>query len=141
LGGVPRVAAPLIAAALLAALAAGCGDSSIETDGSRTGTVTSVVPIPDKGKSNSGAPIGASARSCDAYSTDAGTLRATGISCGQARQVMYDWQRERSCATPSDASRGSCLTRSYRCQATRTDRGLAVSCSGPGQSIAFLAKR
>lgn len=103
--------------------------------------MTSVVPIPDKSESKSGAPIGASARSCDAYSTDAGALRATGISCGQARQVMYGWQREPSCATPAGASRSSCLTRSYRCQATRTDRGLAVSCSRKGQSIAFIARR
>jgi hypothetical protein len=141
LGGVPRLAAPLVAAALLAALVAGCGDSSVEIDGSRTGTVTSVVPIPDKGKSMSRAPFGASARSCDAYSTDAGALRATGISCSQARQVMYGWQRERSCATPAGASRSSCLTRSYRCQATRTDRGLAVSCARKGQSIAFISRR
>lgn len=117
---------------------AGCGDSSIETDGSRTGTVTSVVPTP--GKENSRPAIGASARSCDAYSTDVGALRATRISCSQARQVMYGWQRERSCAAPAGASRNSCLTRSYRCLATRTDRGLAVSCARKGQSIAFLAR-
>lgn len=135
----PRLAAPLVAAALLAALVAGCGGSSIETDGSRTGTVTSVVPIPGKG--NSGPSIGASARSCDAYSTDAGALRATSISCSQARQVIYGWQRERSCAAPAGASRSSCLTRSYRCQATRTDRGVAVSCARKGQSIAFIARR
>jgi hypothetical protein len=103
---------------------AGCGGSSIETDGGRA----------------SKAPIGASARSCDSYATDAEALRATDIPCDQARQVMHSWQRERTCSLPSGASRGSCLSRSYRCQAARTDRGLAVSCARKGQSIAFLAK-
>jgi hypothetical protein len=105
-------------------LLAGCGDSSSEETG--------VAPK---------APVGAGAKSCDAYATDAESLRATGIPCGQARQAMYGWQRERSCSLPSGASRGSCLTRSYRCQAARTDRGLAVSCARAGQSIAFIAKR
>jgi hypothetical protein len=54
---------------------------------------------------------------------------------------MYGWQRQRSCAKPSAASRTSCLTRSYRCLSARTDRGIAVSCSRPGQSIAFVARR
>ena len=53
---------------------------------------------------------------------------------------MYDWQRERSCSPPAGASRDSCLTRSYRCQAARTDRGLAVSCAREGQSIAFIQR-
>jgi hypothetical protein len=112
-----RLAAPLAVVILAAVLLAGCGDSSDH------------------------APIGASAKACDAYSTDAESLRATGIPCDQARQVMYGWQRENSCAVPASASRNSCLTRSYRCQATRTDRGVAVSCSRQGQSIAFTARQ
>lgn len=128
----PRLVAPLVVVALAAVLAAGCGDSSTETGGTRPGTVTEVAP--DR------APAGAAAKSCDAYATDAEGLRATGIPCDQARRALYDWQREPSCAAlPSGASRGSCRTRSYRCQAVRTDRGLAVSCSRPGQSIAFIA--
>ncbi len=126
----PRPVAPLIAVALAALLAVGCGGSSTETGG--TGTVTEVAP----GKS----PLGAGATSCDAYATDAEGLRATGIACDQARQVLYGWQREPSCSLPGGVSRGSCLTRSYRCQAVRGDRGLAVSCSRQGQSIAFIAK-
>lgn len=85
-------------------------------------------------------PIGASAKSCDAYTADAEVLHATGIACDQARQVLYGWQRQPSCALPGGASRGSCLTRSYRCQSVRTARGLAISCSRQGQSIAFIAK-
>lgn len=89
----------------------------------------------------SGAPRGAVATSCDAHAATVEGLRATGVPCDQARQVIYGWQRESSCALPTDSSRGSCLTRSYRCQAVRTDRGLAVSCARAGRSIAFLAKR
>lgn len=127
-----RLVAPLVVVALAAALAVGCGDPSVETDGSRTGTATEVVP--DR------APVGATAKRCDAYATDAEGLRATGVACGQARQVLYGWQREPSCALPSGASRGSCLTRSYRCQSVRSDRGLAVTCARPGQSIAFIQR-
>jgi hypothetical protein len=134
-----RLVAPLaVIVFAAAALAVGCGDTSIETDGSRTGTVTSVAPLPQR---SSKAPPGASAKSCDSYAADAGGLRATGIGCDQARQVMYRWQRERSCALPSGASRGGCRTSSYRCQAVRTDRGTAVACARPGRSIAFVAKR
>lgn len=120
----PRLVAPLAAVALAAGLLVGCGDSSSDQ--------TSVPPK---------APVGAGAASCDTYATDAEPLRATGIPCDQARRVMYGWQREHSCSLPSGASRGSCRARSYRCQAARTDRGLAVSCAREGQSIAFLAKR
>lgn len=120
----PRLVAPLLAIALAAVAWAGCGKSSSdETD------------APPR------APVGASAKSCEAYAADAGSLRATGIPCDQARLLVYGWRREPSCELPRDASRGSCLTRSYRCQATRGDRGLAVSCARPGQSIAFIARQ
>jgi hypothetical protein len=119
----PRLAAPLVVVALAAVLAAGCGGSSPET----TGT--------------SSAPIGATARSCPIQATEADALRATGVSCDQARQVMYGWRQKGSCSSPPGASRVSCTTRSYRCLGARTDRGTAVSCSRPGRSIAFVAKR
>jgi hypothetical protein len=127
---VPRLAAPFVAVVLAAALLAGCGGSSVTTDE----TDEAQTPLPGN------APVGASAKSCDTYATDAESLRATEIPCDQARQVMYGWQREHTCAVPNAASRGSCLTRSYRCQAVRTDRGLAVSCSRSGESIAFIVK-
>ncbi|MGC1166324.1 MAG: hypothetical protein WA862_09450 [Solirubrobacterales bacterium] len=119
----PRLAAPLVLVAIGAALVAGCGDSSSDE--------TSATPT---------APAGASATSCDAHAAGVESLRATNLPCVQARRVVLGWQRGRSCSLPRRASRGSCLTRSYRCQSTRTGRGLAVSCSRQGQSIAFLVK-
>jgi hypothetical protein len=138
-----RLAAPLTVFALVTSLLAGCGSSSVETGGSRARTVTGEAPVGpgQDGAGKAGAPVGARARSCETGAPGAEALRATGISCGQARQVLSGWQRERSCSTPSPASRRSCLTRSYRCLATRTDRGIAVSCARQGQSIAFIAKR
>jgi hypothetical protein len=133
---VPRLAAPLIATALLAtALLAGCGSSA---DGGGGGS-TRQGPAP--APSGTSAPAGATAASCDAYAEDAEALRATAIPCDQARQVMFGWQRQPSCALPAGASRGSCLTRSYRCQSVRGGRGVAVSCARAGESIAFVAQR
>jgi hypothetical protein len=119
-----RLAAPLAIVALAAVLVGGCGGSSS-----------------DRGSTSPSAPLGATAKSCDTHAVDAEGLRASGISCSQARQVMYGWQRESSCSSPAGASRTSCLTRSYRCLGTHTARGLAVSCSRAGQSIAFIARR
>jgi hypothetical protein len=137
-----RLAVPLVLLAL-AALPAGCGSSSEETGGARTGTVTSEAPAGSGGDGGSGpsAPIGASARSCPIHTPGAEALRATGISCNQARQVVSGWQRRGSCSSPAGASRTSCLTRSYRCLGARTDRGLAVSCSRAGESIGFIVRR
>jgi hypothetical protein len=128
-----RLAAPFAAVLFVAALATGCGSSSDDS----TRSERNAAPPP----SSSGAPVGASARSCDSYASDATALRATNVSCGQARQVMFGWQRQGSCSTRAGASRSSCLSRSYRCLATRTDRGIAVSCARAGRSIAFIAKR
>jgi hypothetical protein len=123
-----RSAAPLLALALAAVLVAGCGSPSEETGGSSTTTAPK-------------APLGAAAKGCEARAAGVEALRATGTSCNQARQVMYGWKRRPACRAPAGASRTSCLTRSYRCLGARTDRGLSVSCSRRGQSIAFLARR
>jgi hypothetical protein len=120
-----RLAVPLVALALAAASLAGCGSSSDTTGGSSAAT----------------APVGASARTCATRAAGAESLRATGVSCGLARRVMYGWQRRGSCAAPAGASRSACTSRSYRCLGARTDRGVAVSCSRRGRSIAFLARR
>jgi hypothetical protein len=132
-----RLATPLAIAVLAAALLAGCGGGSSSSSGGSTQTGSTA---PAKAGA-SGGPIGASARSCDTHAVDAGSLRAVGVSCGEARRVMYGWQRASSCASPSGASRSSCSTGSYRCLGARTDRGVAVSCSRPGRSVAFIAKR
>jgi hypothetical protein len=132
---VPVRLALLAVAALALALPAGCGDSPSEESSTSGGpTRTEEAPTP-------GAPVGAAAKSCEAHSTDTESLRATEIPCDRARQVMYGWQREPSCSLPPGASRGSCLTRSHRCLATRADRGIAVSCARAGQSIAFISAR
>jgi hypothetical protein len=133
-----RLAPPLAIVALAAALLAGCGSSSSSPGGStQPGTGAS-------SKSGSGpprAPIGASARNCETHAANAEGLRVVGISCGAGRKVMYGWQLLGACAPPSAASRTSCTVRSFRCLSGRTDRGVVVGCSRPGESIAFVARR
>ncbi|HKA66626.1 MAG TPA: hypothetical protein VKG03_01840 [Solirubrobacterales bacterium] len=136
-----RLAAPLAIVALAAALLAGCGGSSSNGGSTSGGGSTRTESKASAPANNSTAPVGAAAKSCDTHAVDARALRATGIPCGQARQVMYGWQRDSACSKPAGASRVSCTTRSYRCLGARTDRGIAVSCSRAGESIAFIAKR
>lgn len=128
-----RLAVPIAIVALAAVLLAGCGGSSGGSSGSESTTSPKA--------SGSGAPVGGSARHCDTGAVDAEALRATGLSCGEARRLMHGWQRSPSCALPQAASRASCTRRSYLCLSTRTARGVAVSCSRPGHSIAFVARR
>jgi hypothetical protein len=129
-----RLATALAAIALAAVPAVGCGSSA--EDGSAP--IETRVPSRQGG---SGAPVGAAAKTCETEAVDAEGLRATGVSCELARRVMHDWRQKSSCASPAGASRVSCSSRSYRCTGTRTDRGTAVSCSRPGRSVAFVAKR
>lgn len=134
-----KLAAPLLIALLAAALLGGCGSSSEQSDGSET-----AAPTPSKeGREapDSTAPAGARAEACDTYAVDAESLRVTGLSCKQGRQVMFGWQRAEGCVLIGGASRGACSVGSYRCLATRAGRGIGVSCSGPGRSVAFLVKR
>jgi hypothetical protein len=128
-----RLAVPLAIAALTAALLAGCGGSSSSGGSTQTGSTAPAGP--------SSGPVGASARGCDTGAVDVEALRAVGVSCGPARQVMLGWRRDDSCSSPSGASRTSCTIGSYRCLGARADRGIAVACSRPGESIAFIAKR
>jgi hypothetical protein len=126
----------LVAIALLtviAALLSGCGSSSNESSTAGDGGSTQAAP-------STGAPPGAAAKSCETFAADAENLRATNIPCEQARQVLFGWQREPSCALPTRASRGGCLSRSYHCQAVRAERGVAVSCARAGESVAFIAR-
>lgn len=127
----PRRLASLAVLVFAIAPLNGCGDSpdgGPDSDGSTRTEKAS-------------APAGAAAASCKAHPSAAEDLRATGIPCGQARRALRGWKRERSCSLPADASRGSCAIRSYRCLATRTDRGIAVSCARAGQSLAFTVRR
>ncbi|MGB7587082.1 MAG: hypothetical protein WBM00_00060 [Solirubrobacterales bacterium] len=129
-----RLPLPVVLAAILAA---GCGSSS--GDHSQTTTGTSPERIsPTTGTS---APPGASTQSCG-NTTVAGTsqLRVTGVGCPIGRGVVANWANDASCT--ADVSRPSCtIYHGYRCIGARTETGIAVSCTQPGRSIAFLAKR
>jgi hypothetical protein len=131
----------LAAIAALAVLAAGgCGSDGEEsgygpedTTGEEQ-TATATTPA---------APPGAAARACG-RTTVAGTegLRVTGIGCDVGRGVVAGWSKQASCAPRGEASRVSCeVYDEYRCLAAVVEDGVAVSCSRPGGSLAFLAKR
>lgn len=135
-----RLAAPLLAVALATAMLGGCGGSSNDGSGA-TSTDRVESPAPEGRANGAAAPVGAGAKSCDTGSAGVEALRATGVSCDLARRVLHGWQRNHACASPAGASRVSCSTRSYRCLGARTDRGVTVSCSRPGRSIAFVAGR
>jgi hypothetical protein len=147
-----RLAAPLLALALAAALLGGCGSSGGSTSNS-TGSAGSheakgaTAPhkargatAPHKAKGAT-APAGASTKSCPLSAGGASGLRATGVSCGQAQKVALAWGRQAACAAHPGASHSACAVRRYRCLGTVTARGLAVSCARPSRSIAFTAKR
>ena len=138
---VRSVCLPPVAAfvALAVAVATGCGSSDDAGYGPRG---SAVEKQPTATATSPAAPPGASARSCD--DTPAGTaeLRVTGIGCDAGRGVVAAWAGEPACAHPAGASRFSCaLPDGYRCLAATTDRGMAVSCSRSGSSVAFVAKR
>lgn len=58
-----------------------------------------------------------------------------------AQRVQAAWERNPSCKPPRGASRWGCSVGSYRCQGVVVGRGWSVSCSKPGESIAFLVRR
>jgi hypothetical protein len=120
-----RLATPFALLLFAAACLAGCGDSS--SDGDKPGRTPK-------------SPAGASARVCGTPADGVLNLRATGVSCSAARQVVESWQGDRRCSQAGAASRSSCMTGSYRCLGASTDRGTAVSCSRAGESIAFVVE-
>jgi hypothetical protein len=120
-----RLAVPFAIVALLAAgLLGGCGGGSSSTSSTGGGA-----------PATEGAPPGASAQACGSES-----LRATGVSCAEAKSVLLAWQRGQSCAGTPGASHSACSVRGYRCIGARTERGLAVSCAQPGRAIAFIVQ-
>jgi hypothetical protein len=131
---------PILAAALmaLAAPAAGCGSSdysSSKRPETRAQAPTATARAPE-------APPGASARSCEGTVEGTEQLRVTGIGCDGGRGVVAAWANEGSCSPENEASRVSCsVPHGYRCLGAATERGVAVSCSRPGSSIAFVAVR
>jgi hypothetical protein len=128
-----RLASAIAIVALAAALLGGCGSSSEDSSGAGSTTAPKA--------SDSGAPAGASAQACVLNVDEASGLRVTAVSCGKGRKTAIAWQRDPSCRPAGGGSQAGCTVAGYRCIATATDRGLAVSCSRPGRSIAFTAKR
>jgi len=57
-----------------------------------------------------------------------------------AKEVRAAFLAEPSCRRPKGASRWGCSIDSYRCQGVVTDRGLSISCSQPGRSVAFVLR-
>jgi hypothetical protein len=116
----------MLAVALVAILASGCGSSS--TNSSR------------EGSTKTAAPPGAVVLSCASTPAGVGALRVSGTGCPTGRDVVASWTAKDACATPAGTSRTSCTVGSYRCLTAATERGLAVSCARPGSSISFVAK-
>ena len=65
--------------------------------------------------------------------TDSVTATFNGAAVTQAK-----WEHDADCDRPAGASRWGCSIGSYRCQAVVVDRGWSVSCSRPGESVAFV---
>jgi hypothetical protein len=125
-----RLAFPLAIALLAAALVSGCGGSD---DNSTAGGGSEQPPA-----QTSTAPAGASARACPIDAEGTVGLRATGVPCGAAQRLVAAWRRGGSCAPAAGASRSGCEAAGYRCQSVAGERGVAVSCSRPGRSVAFV---
>jgi hypothetical protein len=125
----------LAVAALTVTATTGCGSSGDGgTESSETKTTATATTPP--------APAGASARSCEGTPTGTGQVRVTGIGCDVGRGVVAAWASKPDCSAPAGASRFSCAVyRGYRCLGAATDRGFAVSCTRPGSSVSFVAKR
>ncbi|HVY78351.1 MAG TPA: hypothetical protein VG898_07590 [Solirubrobacterales bacterium] len=111
--------------------ASGCGSSA---DEGSTGVMS-------EGGAGASAPAGSAVRTCRVAIAGIPTARASGVGCARARGVVSAWSGARRCAEPRGGSRVACSAGGLRCLGTATDRGLAVSCAGPGRSVAFLAKR
>ncbi len=122
------VAVGLLAVALLAILANGCGSSGTESSGEGSTKTTA-------------APPGSAVPACADTPAGVEALRASGVGCATGRRIVAGWTAKGACATPAGASRTSCTVGDYHCLGTATDRGLAVSCARPGSSISFVAKR
>jgi hypothetical protein len=127
----------LIALLALAATlaAAGCGSSGGDSSQSNKARSTATATTPP-------APPGASARRCEGTVAGTGHVRVTGIGCDVGRGVVAAWAGKAACVSPAGESRFSCsVHRGYRCLGASAERGIAVSCSRPGSSVSFLARR
>jgi hypothetical protein len=118
----------MLAVALLAILASGCGSSGTNSSGEGSTAKTA-------------APPGAAALACAGAPTGVGALRASGDDCAAGREVAAGWTAKNACGGRAGISRTSCAVGGYRCLGVATEHGLAVNCARPGRSISFVAKR
>jgi hypothetical protein len=130
-----RLAAPITLLALLAALLAGCGDSSPEEREGGATAPRQAEPSPERVDP----PPGASVRACrPAPALE--VLRVTGVGCEEARAVVAAWRSDPACALGARSRRG-CTVGSYRCAVVATARGISGGCGKPGRSIGFALRR
>jgi hypothetical protein len=127
-----RLSALLAALLCVALLAAGCGGGGSSAGSSSTAPKKATAPNAPAGSKVASCPVGGG--------DDAAQLRATGVDCDTARATLARWAEAGDCALSGDASRGSCALGQFRCQAVKSDQGLAVSCARPGADVAFIAK-
>jgi type IV pilus biogenesis protein CpaD/CtpE len=69
-----------------------------------------------------------------------GTATTPESAAATTRAVRAEWEHNPDCRRPAGASRWGCSVGSYRCQAVVVDRGWSVSCSRPGDSVAFTVR-
>jgi hypothetical protein len=128
----------LLAVLALAATVTGCGSSSDET----SGTTPAGEPPASTSTTPGGqeAPVGVRAKSCTIGQSSGGELRVTGVSCGLGRSVVAGWYKDSACSSPKGASRTSCKLGAFTCFGAVVDRGVAVTCVGPGRSVSFIGR-
>lgn len=73
-------------------------------------------------------------------SSEDGTTGSDSATVSDAAAIQPKWEHTRDCERPPGASRWGCSVGSYRCQAVVVDRGWSVSCSKPGDSVAFTVR-
>jgi hypothetical protein len=132
----------LLAVLALAATGAGCGSSSDGTSDTSPETQgnppASTSTTPEKGQE---APVGVRAERCGEGATSGGEVRVTGVSCEFGRSLVAGWYKNSACSGPKGTSRTSCKLGRFTCLGAVTDRGIAVTCAGPGRSVAFIGKK
>lgn len=130
----PHAASALLAALVVLALA-GCGSSGETTQTGSGGPPAAASTAPEP------APAGVRAKSCGAAAGTVGAVRVTGLSCGSGRAAVAAWNGMAECVPAAGESHSSCRVGKLVCIGAVAGRGLAVTCAGPGRSVAFVHRR
>jgi hypothetical protein len=69
-----------------------------------------------------------------------GTTGSDTATVSESGVIQAKWEHTPDCDRPAGASRWGCSVGPYRCQAVVVDRGWSVSCSRPGESVAFTVR-